>query len=360
MTTPHTPRLATEATRHHRARRQSTIPAAAAAIGLCIGAALSLPHTAQAQTATSATGAGAPAWPARPVRLVATFSPGGGADLTGRIIGAKLADMWKQTVVVENRPGAGGSIGAEMVFRATPDGHTLLVVATTHTMNAALLSKLPFDLVRDFKPVAIATAAPVALVVNPRVKATTLQEFTNLLRAQPGKLDYASCGLASTHHFAMEAYKFDTRTQAMHIPTSCANAVVMLMGNQLDIAAVTLATALPFVQQGKLRAIALASHARSPLAPEIPTFRDSGVPELKGFSVDNYYGFLAPLTTPDRIVAKVEEDVRVGLQDPELQKRMAGSGLEPFFRSATDTRKLLAADIDRNRRLAAAANIKSE
>jgi tripartite-type tricarboxylate transporter receptor subunit TctC len=263
-------------------------------------------------------------------------------------------------VVVENRPGAGGSIGAEMVFRATPDGHTLLVVATTHTMNAALLSKLPFDLVRDFKPVAIATAAPVALVVNPRVKATTLQEFTNLLRAQPGKLDYASCGLASTHHFAMEAYKFDTRTQAMHIPTSCANAVVMLMGNQLDIAAVTLATALPFVQQGKLRAIALASQARSPLAPEIPTFRDSGVPELKGFSVDNYYGFLAPLATPDRIVAKVEEDVRVGLQDPELQKRMAGAGLEPFFRSATDTRKLLAADIDRNRRLAAAANIKSE
>ncbi|MFO0519831.1 MAG: tripartite tricarboxylate transporter substrate-binding protein [bacterium] len=339
--------------------RFERLPSLAAAAGLCLSAALGTVAPLHAQPGASAPGAAA-AWPARPVRLVATFSPGGGADLTGRIIGARLAETWKQTVVVENRPGAGGSIGAEMVFRATPDGHTLLVVATTHTVNAALLSKLPFDLVRDFKPVALATAAPVALVVTPRLKAATLQEFTSLLRAQPGKLDYASCGLASTHHFAMEAYKFETKTNALHIPTSCANAVAMMMGSQLDIGAVTLATALPFVQQGKLRAIALASHSRSPLAPEIPTFRDSGIPELKGLAVDNYYGFLAPLATPDRVVARIEEDVRVGLQDPDLLKRMAGAGLDPFFRSAADTRKLLAADIERNRRLAAVANIKPE
>ena len=311
-----------------------------------------------AQPAVSAPAA--QAWPTRPVRLVATFSPGGGADLTGRIVGARLGELWKQPVMVENRPGAGGSLGAELVFRATPDGHTLLVVATTHTVNAALLSKLPFDLVRDFKPVALATSAPVALVVHPRVKASTLQEFSGLLRAQPDKLDYASCGMASTHHFAMESYKFETKTAALHIPTSCANAVAMVIGGQLDIAAVTLATALPFVQQGKLRAIALASQARSPLAPEIPTFRDSGMPELKGYAVDNYYGFLAPLATPDRIVSKIEADVRTSLQDPDLQKRMAASGLDPFFRSATDTRKLLTADIERNRRIAAVANIKPE
>ncbi len=311
-----------------------------------------------AQPAVSAPAA--QAWPTRPVRLVATFSPGGGADLTGRIVGARLGELWKQPVMVENRPGAGGSLGAELVFRATPDGHTLLVVATTHTVNAALLSKLPFDLVRDFKPVALATSAPVALVVHPRVKASTLQEFTGLLRAQPDKLDYASCGMASTHHFAMESYKFETKTAALHIPTSCANAVAMVIGGQLDIAAVTLATALPFVQQGKLRAIALASQARSPLAPEIPTFRDSGMPELKGYAVDNYYGFLAPLATPDRIVSKIEADVRTSLQDPDLQKRMAASGLDPFFRSAADTRKLLTADIERNRRIAAVANIKPE
>jgi tripartite-type tricarboxylate transporter receptor subunit TctC len=192
------------------------------------------------------------------------------------------------------------------------------------------------------------------------VTATTLQEVTGLLRAQPDKLDYASCGMASTHHFAMESYKFETKTAALHIPTSCANAVAMVMGGQLDIAAVTLATALPFVQQGKLRAIALASQTRSPLAPEIPTFRDSGMPELKAYAVDNYYGFIAPLATPDRIVSKIEADVRTSLQDPDLQKRMAASGLDPFFRSAADTRKLLVADIERNRRIAAVANIKPE
>jgi tripartite-type tricarboxylate transporter receptor subunit TctC len=334
-------------------------PSLAAALAATLAAVpFVVPAVAHAQAV-----AGSPqaqAWPARPVRLVATFSPGGGADLTGRIVGARLGELWKQPVVVENRPGAGGSLGAEMVFRATPDGHTLLVVATTHTVNAALLAKLPFDLVRDFKPVALATSAPVALVVHPRVKASTLPEFTGLLRAQPDKLDYASCGMASTHHFAMESYKFETKTAALHIPTSCANAVAMVIGGQLDIAAVTLATALPFVQQGKLRAIALASQVRSPLAPDIPTFRDSGMPELKGYAVDNYYGFIAPLATPDSIVSKIEADVRSSLQDPDLQKRMATSGLDPFFRSAADTRKMLAADIERNRRIAAVANIKPE
>ena len=342
----------------HAARRVASLTATALSAAFA-AAAFSAPALAQ-PAAAAAAAAAAQTWPTRPVRLVATFSPGGGADLTGRIVGARLGDLWKQPVIVENRPGAGGSLGAELVFRATPDGHTLLVLATTHTVNAALLAKLPFDLVRDFKPVALAASAPVALVVHPRVKASTLPEFTSLLRAQPDKLDYASCGMASTHHFAMESYKFETKTAALHIPTSCANAVAMVMGGQLDIAAVTLATALPFVQQGKLRAIALASQTRSPLAPEIPTFRDAGVPELKGYAVDNYYGFLAPLATPDRIVSKIEADVRTSLQDPDLQKRMAASGLDPFFRSAADTRKLLVADIERNRRIAAVANIKPE
>jgi tripartite-type tricarboxylate transporter receptor subunit TctC len=342
----------------HAARRVASLTATTLSAAFA-AAAFSAPALAQ-PAAAGAAAAAAQTWPTRPVRLVATFSPGGGADLTGRIVGARLGDLWKQPVIVENRPGAGGSLGAELVFRATPDGHTLLVVATTHTVNAALLAKLPFDLVRDFKPVALATSAPVALVVHPRVKASTLPEFTSLLRAQPDKLDYASCGMASTHHFAMESYKFETKTAALHIPTSCANAVAMVMGGQLDIAAVTLATALPFVQQGKLRAIALASQTRSPLAPDIPTFRDAGVPELKGYAVDNYYGFLAPLATPDRIVSKIEADVRTSLQDPDLQKRMAASGLDPFFRSAADTRKLLVADIERNRRIAAVANIKPE
>ncbi|MBC7778909.1 MAG: tripartite tricarboxylate transporter substrate binding protein [Proteobacteria bacterium] len=316
---------------------------------VCATLALAVPHPASAQ-----------AWPTKPIRLVATFSPGGGADLTGRIVGARLSELWKQPVVVENRTGAGGSLGAELVSRATPDGYTLLVVGASHTVNAALLQNLSFDLTRDFKPVALAASAPIVVVVHPRVKASTLQEFTGLLRAQPDKLDYASCGMASAHHFTMETFKYDTKTAALHIPHSCAGAVANVVGGQLDIAAVTLATALPFVQQGKLRAIALSSQNRSPLAPEIPTFRDSGVPELKNFAFENYYGFLAPSATPAAVVSKIEGDIRLVLQEPELQKRMAASGLDPFFRSAAETLKLLRTDIERNRRIASVANIKPE
>ena len=300
------------------------------------------------------------AFPTKPVRFVATFPPGGGADLTGRILGARLGELWKQPVVIENRTGAGGSVGAELVSRANPDGYTLLLVAASHAVNAALLPKLSFDLLKDFKPVALATAAPIVLAVNPRVKANTLQEFTSLLRAQPDKLDYASCGMATTHHFTMELYKFETKTSALHIPHSCAIAVANAVGGQLDVIAVTLASALPFVQQGKMRALALSSQDRSPLAPEIPTFRDSGMPELKNFAVENYYGLLAPSATPDAVVSKVEADVRGVLQEPDLRKRLAGAGLDPFYRSGADTGRLLRADVERYRRIAGVAGIKQE
>ncbi|MCX7198619.1 MAG: tripartite tricarboxylate transporter substrate binding protein [Proteobacteria bacterium] len=299
-------------------------------------------------------------FPTKPVRFVATFPPGGGADLTGRILGARLGELWKQPVVVENRTGAGGSVGAELVSRANPDGYTLLLVAASHAVNAALLPKLSFDLLKDFKPVALATSAPILLAVNPRVKANNLQEFTGLMRAQPDKLDYASCGMATTHHFTMELYKFETRTSALHIPHSCAIAVANAVGGQLDVIAVTLASALPFVQQGKLRALALSSQDRSPLAPDIPTFRDSGMPELKNFAVENYYGLLAPSATPDDVVRKVEADVRGVLQEPDLRKKLAGAGLDPFFRSGSETARLLRADVERYRRIAAVAGIKQE
>ncbi|MBC7778908.1 MAG: tripartite tricarboxylate transporter substrate binding protein [Proteobacteria bacterium] len=302
----------------------------------------------------------AQAWPTKPVRVVATFPPGGGADITGRLLGARLGELWKQPVIVENRTGAGGSVGAELVSRATPDGYTLLLVAASHAVNAALLQKLSFDLLRDFKPVALATSAPILLAVNPRVKATTLQEFTGLLRAQPDKLDYASCGMATTHHFTMELYKYDTKTAAVHIPHSCAAAVANAVGGQLDVIAVTLASALPFVQQGRLRALALSSHDRSRLAPDIPTFRDSGMAELKSFAVENYYGLLAPAATPTAVVTKVEADVRQVLDEPDLQKKLANAGLDPFFRSGADTMKLLRTDIERYRRIAAVAGIKQE
>lgn len=310
--------------------------------------------------AACAGGVQAQDYPNKPVKLVATFPPGGGADLTARLIGARLADLWKQPVLVENRTGAGGNIGADLVFRAPADGYTLLLVSASHVGNAALLEKVTFDLLKDFAPIALTTSSPVLLAVNPRVKANNVAEFTALLRAQPGKIDYASCGIATTHHFAMEVFKFETRTSAVHIPHRCAAAVADAVGGQLDVIAVTLPPALPFVRQGRLRALAVTSQQRSPNAPDIPTVQESGIPELKNYAVENYYGFLAPAATPKNIVAKIEADLRKVMSEPELQKRLADAGLDVFFRSSGDTAALLRADVELYKKVAKIAGIKQE
>ncbi len=323
---------------------------AATAVAAVLGAALGVALPAAAQE-----------YPSKPVKVVATFTPGGGADLTARFIGDRLSDLWRQQVVVENRVGGGGNVGAEMVYRSAPDGYTLLLVASSHAVNAALFAKPSFDLLKDFAPIAITTSSPVLLAVNPRVKAANMREFTALLRASPGKFDYATCGIATTHHFALELFKFETKTFALHIPhRGCAGAVSDAVGGQLDVVAVTLPAALPYVRQGRLRAIALTSRERSPTAPDIPTIRESGVPELKDFAVDNYYGFLAPAGTPREIVSKIEGDIRKVLANQDTVKKLAGAGLDLFLLSPADSTAILRNDIERYKRVAAASGIKQE
>jgi tripartite-type tricarboxylate transporter receptor subunit TctC len=300
-------------------------------------------------------------YPSRPVRVIVTFTSGGAADLTARLVGERLADLWKQQVVVENRIGAGGNIGVEAVQRAAPDGYTLLLVANTHAINVALYPKLPFDLLKDFTPIALTTSSPIVLAVNPRVKAATLAEFTQMLRAQPGKLDYATCGVATAHHFAMELYKHATQTFAVHIPhRGCAPAVVDAVGGQVDIVVATMPAVLPYVKQGRLRAIAVTTRERSPAAPEIPTFRESGIASLKDFEVENYYGFMVPAGTPREVVAKLQADLRSVLAQPELKARLASSGLDPFFLPGDQAAAQLARDIEKYRRAIQIANVKPE
>ena len=299
-------------------------------------------------------------FPSKAVKVIVTFPPGGGADLTARVIGARLAEIWKQPVLVDNRPGAGGNVGADAVFHSPADGYTLLLVSSSHVGNAVLLEKTTFDLLKDFAPIALTTGSPIVLAVNPRVKAANLKEFTALVRAQPGKIDYASCGIATTHHFAMELYKFETKTSALHIPHRCASAVTDAVGGQLAVIAVTLPPALPFIRQGRLRAIAVTSAQRSPNAPDIPTMQESGVPELKHYAVENYYGFLAPAGTPKTVLAKLESDIRKVMGEDEIQKKLAGAGLDTFLRTAIETGTLLRSDLELYRRVAKAAGIKQE
>jgi tripartite-type tricarboxylate transporter receptor subunit TctC len=301
------------------------------------------------------------AYPTKPVHIIVTFTPGGAADFTARLVADRWSELWQQQVIVENRIGAGGNIGAEAVAKAPADGYTLLLVASAHAFNAALYPKLPFDIVRDFVPLGLATSTPMALAVNPRMSVTSLKEFTELLQARPHEIQYATCGVATAHHFAMELYKHATHTFAVHIPhRGCSPAVADAVGGQIDVVVASLAAVLPFARQGKLRVLGLTSEKRSPTAPEYPTFRESGLPELKDFAVENYYGFMAPGGTPPEVAAKIEADIRQVLAVPEFVARMSNAGLDLFQYSSPQMMTLVRGDLDKFSRAITLANIKPE
>ncbi len=311
--------------------------------------------------ALCATGAGAQGYPNKPVKVIVTFTVGGAADLTARLLGDRLSEIWRQQVVVENRIGAGGRIGVEAVHRSAPDGYTLLLFSNTHAINQALYKDQGFDLLKDFAPLGLTTSTPMVLAVNPRVPVTTIREFTELLRSRPGKVDYATCGVATAHHFAMELYKHATKTFAVHIPhRGCSPAVSDAVGGQIDVVVASLAAVLPFAKQGRLRIIGLTTKERSPVVPEIPTFRESGLPELKDFEVENYYGFMAPAGTPREVQAKLETDIRRVLAMPDLVTRLNNAGLDLFQYPPEQMSAILRSDIAKFQRAIAVAGIKPE
>ena len=267
------------------------------------------------------------AYPAKPVHLIVTFTPGGAADFTARVIADKWTELWHEQVIVENRIGAGGNIGAEAVARAPADGYTLLLVASAHAFNAALYPKLPFDILKDFVPLGLATSTPMALAVNPRMAVKDLKEFTALLQSRPHQIQYATCGVATAHHFAMELYKFQTKTDAVHVPyRGCGPAVVDAVGGQIDVVMSSLTTVLPHAKAGKLRTLAITSENRSASAADIPTFRESGVAALQDYAVEVYYGLMARAGTPPDIVARLQADLRKVSGTPEFAGRMRPPG----------------------------------
>jgi tripartite-type tricarboxylate transporter receptor subunit TctC len=234
------------------------------------------------------------------------------------------------------------------------------LVSASQVGNAALLEKTTFDLVNDFAPIGLVSSSPIVIAVNNRVKANTFKEFIALLKSEAGKMDYASCGIATTHHFAMELLKYQTGTKAQHIPYKCASAVNDLLGNQLDVIAVTLPPALPFIQQGKMRALAVTSAKRSPNATSIPTVSESGMAELKDYAVENYYGLVAHAGTSKALMKKLEADVKAVSLDPVIQNKLAGAGLDTFYKTPEQTLSLLSSDIDFYKKMSKIANIKQE
>lgn len=267
-------------------------------------------------------------YPARPVRLVVPFAPGGGTDISARILAEGLSPALGQTVVVDNRPGAGSILGTDIVAKSTPDGYTLLLGNISMAFNAALYKKLPFDALKDFIPISLVTDQPNILVAHPAVAAKSFKDFLALARAQPGKLTYGSAGLGAGTHLAMEMLMMSQKIELVHVPyKGTGPALTALLGNQITVFFSTYASALPHVKADRLRAFAVTSVKRTRTLPEVPTVAESGVP---GYEYSTWYGLLAPAGTPRALIEKLNKATVAVLNAPETRQKLEKQGVDPI------------------------------
>jgi tripartite-type tricarboxylate transporter receptor subunit TctC len=271
--------------------------------------------------------AAAQSYPSQPIRFIVPFTPGTGMDMIARHVGPKLTERLGQPVVVENRPGASGNIGAEAVAKAAPDGHTLMVGANTLVIAANLYKNVPFHPLKDFSPVSLAATTTMVLVVNPATKIDTVRDLVARAKAEPGKLTYGSPGVATPHHMAMELFKDLTGTDLLHVPyKGSAGAVTDLVSGQINVMFLPVHQVLPYRDAGRLRILAAAGGKRHPAAPDLPTLGELGI---KGAEVaDIWYAFYAPKDVPAPIIAKLNTELRAILAQPEAKSVFQKVGLD--------------------------------
>lgn len=276
-----------------------------------------------------ASGAFAQAYPARPIRLIVGFPPGGVVDITARTISDKLAERLGRSIVIDNRPGAGGNIAADLVAKATPDGHTLLISAVSSlAISASVYENLQYDLLKDLAPVGTVSSVPNVLVVNPSVPAKTVKELVALARSRPGELKFGSAGTGTTVHFAGELFKILANVDMLHVPyKGAAPAMVDLLAGRVDLMFDFLSPALPRIQAGALRALGVTSATRSPLLPEVPPIAEAGVP---GYEVLGSFGIFAPTRTSLEIIGKLSAELEKIVHSPEVKERLAQQGGAPL------------------------------
>ncbi|MBM3358941.1 MAG: tripartite tricarboxylate transporter substrate binding protein [Betaproteobacteria bacterium] len=321
---------------------RSVAPAIAAASFLALGAAqFSAAH--------------AQAYPDRPIRLVVPFAPGGGSDISARILAEGLTPALGQTIVVDNRPGAGSVVGTEIVAKAAPDGYTLLLGNISMAFNPALYSKLPFDALRDFTPVSLVTDQPNIMVAHPSLPARTLKEFAALAQSQPGKLTYGSAGLGSGTHLAMELLTMMLKMDLVHVPyKGTGPALTAVLGNQISVFLSTFASALPHVKAERLRTFGVTSAKRAAALPEAPTIAEAGVP---GFEYSTWYGLLAPAGTPRAILQKLNTTTVAVLNTPDTRQKYLAQGIDPIPSTAAAYTVHLKAETEKWARVVRAAKI---
>ncbi|MBX3664504.1 MAG: tripartite tricarboxylate transporter substrate binding protein [Burkholderiales bacterium] len=285
----------------------------------------------------------AQAYPDRPIRFIVPFPPGGGNDIVGRIVAQKLAEGLKQTVVVDNRGGAGGTIGTDMTAKAPADGHTMLVNNISLAVNATLIPKLPYDTLRQLAPVSIIGRQPNILVVHPAVKVNNVRELIELARAKPNGVNYGSGGIGTASHLATELLQLSTGTKMTHIPyKGLGPALIDLVGGRTEFIISTMASALPQLKSGKLRPLAATTVKRSAFFPEVPTMIESGV---AGYDFTTWYALVVPTGVPKPVMARLNGELKTIADMPAVKEQFSAQGLETAHTGSDEAQKYLAAEV---------------
>jgi len=276
---------------------------------------------------TAPCSAGAQSYPNKPVRIVVPFAPGGTTDILARLVGQRLGEAWRHPVVIDNRPGANGAPGTEMVAKSAPDGHTIVMgYLGSFAINPHLFPKLPYDPLRDFAPITLVAATTQAIVAHPSLPVQSARDLIALARRQPGQITYASAGIGAPSHLAGELFKMMARIDLVHVPYKGSGAATTdLLGGHVALSFGGLAAAMPYVKAQRLRVLAVAGSARSPAMPQVPTVAESGLP---GFDVTSWFGLLAPAGTPREVIGRLHGDVVKILKADDVRERLAADGAE--------------------------------
>ncbi|MCU0919422.1 MAG: tripartite tricarboxylate transporter substrate binding protein [Burkholderiaceae bacterium] len=300
----------------------------------------------------------AQSYPDHAIRFVVPYPPGGGTDVIARIVQGKLQAALGQNIVIDNKGGAGGSVGTDIVAKAPPDGYTVLFTLNSHTVNPAIYARLPFDTLKDFEPVGTVASLPQILVANPQFPANNVAELIAMAKAQPGTLAYASVGVGSPGHLAGELFKLRTGTQMTHVPYRGGGpAVTDVMGGQVPLLWVSIPAAAQFVKTGKLKALGVSTLKRSAAFPDVPTLQEAGVPD---FEVDSWYAMFVPAKTPKAVIDKLNRALNATLQDPEIREKLLAQGSEAVGGTPEALGQTVNVELVKWAKLAKDAGIKAE
>ncbi|MEO8203395.1 MAG: tripartite tricarboxylate transporter substrate binding protein [Betaproteobacteria bacterium] len=298
-------------------------------------------------------------YPAKPLRIIVPFAPGGGIDILGRTLGQKLSERWKQPVVIENRPGASGAIGFELAAKAPPDGYTILMSVNTMIMLPSLKKSLPYDPIKDFAPVAPVAIGTMALVVPPSLNVKTVPELVVLAKKDPGKLNYGSPGNGTPHHLAMELFKQRAGISLTHIPYKGSDGMMTgILGGQISAVFMPVHQALTNVQAGRLVMLSSSGTRRSSATPTVPSLGEAA--GIRDIDVDIWFGMYLPAGTPKEIVTKLNAEVNAILKSPEVIETLARQGLQPTGGTPQDLADLTSSDLERWAKVIREANIRSD